>query len=114
MTNTPTPTHSHTPTLYSAFSPLLLTLIGLLVLLSWNLRGIVIQTSNLQTAKFQVWQATIQSAQTETKLQAMLTDLIELGSEDPAAAVIVKRYGIKQNAPPAAAPVAVKSEQSEQ
>jgi hypothetical protein len=85
------------------------------VLLTWNLRGIVIQTSNLQTAKFQVWQATIQSAQTETKLQAMLTDLIELGSEDPAAAVIVKRYGIKQNAPPAApAPVAVKSEQSEQ
>ena len=115
MNNTPAPTpthsHTHTPThSYTPFSPLLLTLIGLLVLLTWNLRGIVIQTSNLQTAKFQVWQATIQSAQTETKLQAMLTDLIELGSEDPAAAVIVKRYGIKQNA----APVAVKSEQSKQ
>ena len=97
MNNTPTPTH--TPTLYSAFAPLLLILVGLIVLLTWNLRGIVIQAANLETAKFQVWQATLQSAQTETKLQAMLTDLIELGSEDPTAAAIIKRYGIKQNAP---------------
>ena len=108
-----TPTHSHPPATFTPFAPLLLVLIGLLVLLTWNLRGIVIQAANLETAKFQVWQATLQSAQTETKLQAMLTDLIELGSEDPAAAAIVKRYGIKQNAPltapapaPAAAPAA--------
>ena len=101
MNNTPTPTHPHTPTLYSAFSALLITLIGLLVLLSWNLRGVAQQTANLQIAKAQLGQATLQSAQTEEKLKAMLTDLLALAAteQDPDAAAIVKRYGIKQNVP---------------
>jgi hypothetical protein len=101
MNNTPTPTNPHTPTLYSAFAPILLILIGLLVLLSWNLRGIAQQTANLQIAKAQLGQATLQSAQTEEKLKAMLTDLLALAAteKDPDAAAIVKRYGIKQNVP---------------
>jgi hypothetical protein len=94
-------TNPHTPTLYSAFAPLLITLIGLLVLLSWNLRGIAQQTANLQIAKAQLGQATLQSAQTEEKLKAMLTELLALAvtEKDPDAAAIVKRYGIKQNVP---------------
>jgi hypothetical protein len=89
--------NSDTPKLYSPFAPLLLALIGLLVLLSWNLRLTLLQTSNLQTAKFQVWQASLQSQQTEEKLKAMLTDLLTLAPDNPDAAAIVKRYGIKQN-----------------
>ena len=85
------------PAAYSAFVPVLLALIGLIVLLTWNLRLTILQTRNLQTAKFQVWQATLQSAQTEEKLKAMLTDLLALAPENPDAAAIVKRYGIKQN-----------------
>ena len=75
------------------------TLIGLLVLLTWNLRGVAQQTSNLQIAKAQLGQATFQSAQTEEKLKAMLTDLLALAAteKDPDAAAIVKRYGIKQH-----------------
>ena len=96
--------NSHTPAPYSAFAPLLLTLIGLIVLLTWNLRGIAQQTSNLQTAKFQLGQASLQSAQTEEKLKAMLADLLVLAAteKDSDAAAIVKRYGIKQNGPIAA------------
>ena len=90
--DTPTPTHSHTP-----FAPLLITLIGLIVLLAWNLRITLIQTSNLQIAQAQLGQASLQSAQTEEKLKAMLTDLLVLAPTDPDAAAIVKRYGIKQN-----------------
>ncbi len=103
MTNshTPTPTHSHTPSpvTYTSFAPLLLTLIGLVVLLSWNLFATIQQTSNLQTLKFQVWQATLQSTQAEEKLQAMLSDVIDLAAKDADAAAIVKRYNIKQNLP---------------
>jgi hypothetical protein len=94
------PTNPHTP-----FAPLLLTLIGLLVLLAWNLRVTILQTANLQIAKAQLGQASLQSQQTEAKLQSMLTDLLALAAteKDPDAAAIVKRYGIKQNGPAAAA-----------
>ncbi len=98
------------PASYSAFTPLLIALIGLLVLLSWNLRITLIQTSNLQIAKAQLGQASLQSAQTEEKLKAMLTDLLVLAPDNPDAAAIVKRYGIKQNGPIAAVPTAGKSE----
>jgi len=100
MTNGDTRT-SAAPATYTSFAPLLLTLIGLIVFLFWNLRGIAQQTSIFQTAKAQLGQATLQSTQTEEKLKAMLTDLLALATteKDPDAAAIVKRYGIKQNSP---------------
>jgi hypothetical protein len=98
------------PAPYSAFAPLLIALIGLIVLLSWNLRLTLRQTSNLQIAKAQLGQVSLQSAQTEEKLKAMLTDLLVLAPDNSDAADIVKRYGIKQNGPIAAAPTAGKSE----
>lgn len=99
MNNTHTPTHPLTPTLYTAFAPLLVTLIGLIVLLGWNLRITILQRSNLQAAKFQIWQTTLQSQQTEEKLKAMLTDLLALAAteKDPDALAIARRYNIKQN-----------------
>ncbi|MEI8121340.1 MAG: hypothetical protein WCI20_04770 [bacterium] len=84
---------------HSAFVPLLLILISFIMILGWTLTVSVRQATNLQTAKFQVWQAAEQSRQAEEKLKALLSDLVDLAKEDPAAAVIVKQYKIKQNAP---------------
>jgi len=89
---------------HSAFVPVLLTLISFLMILGWTLTVTVRQSVNLQDVKFQVWQATTQSVQAEEKLKAMLSDLVDLSKEDPAAAAIVKQYKIKQNAPAAVAP----------
>ena len=83
---------------HSAFVPLLLALIALITILAWTLFVAARQTSNLQSVKFQVWQATAQSVQSEQKIKAMLSDLVELAVQDPKAAAIVKRYKIKQNA----------------
>ena len=90
------------PATRSAFAPLLITLIGLIVFLAWNLRVAIVQTRNLRVAEIQVRQASIQSAQTEEKLKAMLTDLLVLVPTDPDAAAIARRYRITQNAPAAA------------
>lgn len=84
---------------HNAFVPLLLALIAFILILGWTLTVTIRQASSLQGLKFQVWQATTQSAQAEEKLKGMLSELVDLASEDPAAAAIVKRYKIKQNAP---------------
>jgi hypothetical protein len=49
--------------------------------------------------KVQVGQAAAQSAQAEQKLKAMLSDLMELATQDAVAAAIIRKYQIKQNAP---------------
>lgn len=92
------------PATHSAFVPLLLTLIAFLMILGWTLGVTIRQASNLQNVKFQIWQASAQSVQAEEKLKAMLSDLVDLAADDPAAAVIVKRYKIKQNAAAAETP----------
>ncbi len=92
---------------YSPFVPLLLTVISLVVVLGWTMGVTIRQTNNLQSLKFQVWHASAQSVQAEEKLKAMLSDLIDLAETDSAAAAIVKRYKIKQNAAAPAVPEAM-------
>ena len=95
---------------YSAFWPLLLALVAFILILSWNVCVTVRQNSNLQNLKFQVWQATAQSAQAEQKLKAILSDLVALSAQDPEAAAIVKKYKITQNGPAAPETAAPKGE----
>ncbi|MEI8242653.1 MAG: hypothetical protein WCI17_05250 [bacterium] len=96
------------PATYSPFWPLTLALAGLILLLSWNLHGAVRQSSNLRLLEVQLGQAAAQSAQAEQKLRAMLSDLMELATQDAVAATIIRKYQIRQNAP-AMAPKAASS-----
>ena len=84
---------------YSAFLPLLLALIAFLLILSWNLYGVVRQHNYLQRMEVQIGEASAQSAQAEQKLKAMLSDLVDLAAQDEDAAAIIRRYRIVKNAP---------------
>jgi hypothetical protein len=82
---------------YSAFLPVALIALGIIALFSWNLIIALKQhSSGLRISIQQELQLT-QATQTEVKLKAMMSDLIELSKQDKDAQKIVTRYKIAIN-----------------
>jgi hypothetical protein len=82
---------------YSAFLPVVLIALGIISLFSWNLIISLQQhSSGLRISIQQELQLT-QATQTEVKLKAMMSDLIELSKQDKDAQKIVTRYKIAIN-----------------
>lgn len=88
---------------YSAFIPLVLIALSVIILFAWNLMVALNQHSaGVRISAQQELQVT-QAAQTEEKLKAMMTDLVELAKSDTDAETIMKRYKIAFT-PPAKTP----------
>ena len=82
---------------YSAFLPLVLIALGVILLFSWNLSiALNQQTAGVRISAQQDLQLA-QAAQTELKLKTMMTDLLELSKTDKEAEAIIKRYKIAIN-----------------
>lgn len=82
---------------FSAFLPVVLIAVGIITLLSWNLLLAINQHSaGVRISAQQELQMT-QAAQTEQKLKAMMSDLLELSKTDKDADAIIKRYKIALN-----------------
>jgi hypothetical protein len=87
---------SNTP--FSPFWPLCLMALSLVIILGWQLiAGIQQYRTSLQIVDRQALLAN-QAAQTESKLQAMMADLLLLAKTDTEAQMIVSKYRIKLNA----------------
>lgn len=83
---------------YSPFWPLCLMALSFVVFLGWQLiAGIQQYRGSLRMVEQQAIVAK-QAAQTEAKLQAMMTDLLLLAKTDAEAQAIVAKYGIRLNA----------------
>lgn len=81
----------------SPFWPLCLMALSLVIILGWQLTaGIQQYSASRRMAEQQALMAQ-QAAQTESKLQAMMTDLLLLAKTDPEAKTIVEKYRIKMN-----------------
>jgi hypothetical protein len=90
-------TESSTPT-FSPFWPLCLMAFSLVIILGWQLTiGVQQYIDALRMADQQAVVAK-QAAQTESKLQAMMTDLLLLAKTDTEAQTIVAKYNVKMNA----------------
>ena len=82
---------------YSAFLPLVLIALGVILLFSWNLSiALNQQAAGVRISAQQDLQLA-QAAQTELKLKTMMTDLLELSKTDKEAEAIIKRYKIAIN-----------------
>jgi hypothetical protein len=85
-------------TSFSPFWPLCLMALSLVFILGWQLvAGIQQYRGSLQMVDQQAVLAK-QAAQTESKLQSMMTDLLLLAKTDTEAQTIVTKYRIKMNA----------------
>ncbi|MEI6647623.1 MAG: hypothetical protein WCP12_16415 [bacterium] len=83
---------------YSPFWPLCLMALSLIIILGWQLTvGVQQYLGSLRMVDQQAVLAT-QAAQTESKLQSMMTDLLFLAKTDKEAQAIVAKYRIKLNA----------------
>jgi hypothetical protein len=83
---------------FSPFWPLCFMAFSLVIILGWQLTiGVQQYIASLRMADQQAVMAT-QAAQTESKLQSMMTDLLLLAKTDPEAQTIVAKYNIKMNA----------------
>lgn len=84
-------------TTFSPFWPLCLMALSLVIFLGWQLNaGLQQYRVSRQMIEQQAVLAN-QAAQTESKLQAMMTDLLRLAKTDAEAQAIVAKYNIKLN-----------------
>lgn len=84
---------------FSAFLPVSLVALAIIILLGWNLSlEIRLHSNNVRIQAQQEIQLG-QAAQVEAKLQQMMADLVTLAQDDAQAEAIVKRYGIAFNPP---------------
>ena len=79
---------------YSAFLPVVLITLAVIMLFSWNLMIALNQKSNGARISIQQGLQLAQAAQTEEKLKIMMSDLVDLSKSDKDAEMIVKRYKI--------------------
>lgn len=87
--NNPTPEKS-----FSAFLPVTLITLSIIILLGWNLHIAIRQHMNGVRILAQQDAQLDQATQAEAKLQQMLTDLVAMAKDDAEAQAIVKRHGI--------------------
>lgn len=86
------------PPSYSSFLPLCLISISMIIIFGWQMTVSVQQyIATIRIADQQVVMAD-QAAQAESKLQAMMTDLLQLSTTDSEAKSIVTKYRVKLNA----------------
>ena len=84
--------------IYSPFLPLCLMALSLIIILGWQLAaGIQQYLGSLQMVDQQAVLVN-QAAQTESKLQSMMSDLLLLAKTDAEAQAIITKYRIKLNA----------------
>lgn len=83
---------------FSPFWPLCLMASSLVILLGWQLNVGVQQYIASQRMADQQATLAAQAAQTESKLQAMMSDLLLLAKTDAEAQSIITKYNIKLNA----------------
>lgn len=79
---------------FSAFAPITLLALGIIILLGWNLYIVVNQHSNGVRISAQQEVQLEQANQTELRLKQMMTELVDLAKDDTDAETIVKRHGI--------------------
>ena len=84
-------------TSYSAFLPVVLISLGVILLFSWNLMIAINQHSAGVRISAQQELQLAQATQTEQKLKTMMTDLLELSKTDKDADAIIKHYKIAIN-----------------
>ena len=89
--------------LFTPFWPLCLMALSLACFMGWQVTAAARQYIGLVRLADQQTLQTGQAAQAESKLQAMMMDLLELAKTDADARAIVSKYGIKFNAAPAPA-----------
>ena len=83
---------------FSPFWPLCLMATSLVIILGWQLNvGVQQYIASLRMSEQQAVMAN-QAAQTESKLQSMMSDLLLLAKTDTEAQTIVAKYNIKLNA----------------
>jgi hypothetical protein len=82
---------------FTAFWPLFLMALSLAGFLGWQVTQAARQHLDLVRVADQQTLLAGQAAQAETKLQAMMMDLLELSKTDANAQAIVKKYGIRFN-----------------
>ena len=79
----------------SAFLPLTLLAISLLLLMIFQISILLPQRANLQKAITQGEQAVAQSKQVQANLQKLVMDLVGAAAEDKDAQAIITKYGIQ-------------------
>lgn len=89
---------------FTPFWPLCMIALSLTVFFGWQVTVAVRQYVDLLRLQDRQAELSVQAAQAEGKLQAVMIDLLKLAKTDSDAKAIVNKYGIKFN--PAAAPQA--------
>jgi len=89
----------HNANRYTPFWPLCLMALSLAIFLGWQLTAAVRQHSGLLRMQEQQTILAGQAAQAESKLQAMIVDLLTLAKTDADAKAIVLKYRINMNSP---------------
>ena len=86
---------------FSAFIPVCLIAISMLILLAWNL--VVVNNQHRAGRQISAQQEAqmAQAGQVEAKLKQMMLDLVDLAKTDTDAETIVKRYNISFTQPAA-------------
>lgn len=100
--------------LFTPFWPLCMMAVSLAVFMGWQVTMATRQyIALLRLADQQTFMAG-QAVQAESKLQAMMIDLLELSKRDPDARAIVNKYGVKFNpAEPSSLPINAVQPQSD-
>ncbi len=84
---------------FSPFAPLLVLLISVIVVLTWNVAAAVQQRmAGVRITDQQIQQMT-QAVEVEGKLRQIMADLVLLAGKDPEAAAITRKYSITFNSP---------------
>jgi hypothetical protein len=93
-------THANdNPNAFGPFWPLTFLSVSLFVILVWNLVGAVRQHVFGLRLRDQQSVMAAQVAQSEQRMQTMLTELVGMSKANDAAETVVRKYGISVNAP---------------
>ena len=96
-------TREENSALFTPFWPLCLMALSLAAFLGWQVMAAARQYIALVRLADQQTSMASQAVQAESKLQAMMMDLLEIAKTDADARAIVGKYGIKFNPAPAPA-----------
>ncbi|HEY6166390.1 MAG TPA: hypothetical protein VI454_00030 [Verrucomicrobiae bacterium] len=84
----------------SAFLPVLLVSLSVLIFVSWQFRLVWKQQAGLKEVQKSRETLVKQSQAVQNDLQKLAVGLLELAKTDPEASALVQKYGIAQTQPP--------------